>query len=142
MSLHLHLWCVNLSSNTNFVLLKWFKMSLVYVMFVLSRLPCQLESLCNTQINILTNIIEKVLNIICCQMYGFFSITNMYTLFYHIFVNLNKIVFSFYFIDWLTDIKLSVIKKKKPPHLNFWSYSRTNEKLDMSFDTMTKDNQS
>lgn len=52
-------------------------------------------------------------------MYGFFSITNMYTLFYHIFVNLNKIVFSFYFIDWLTDIKLSVIKKKKPPHLNF-----------------------
>lgn len=52
-------------------------------------------------------------------MYGFFLDYNLYTLFYHIFVNLNKIVLCFYFIDWLTDIKLSVITKKKPPHLNF-----------------------
>lgn len=64
----LYLWCVHLSPNTNFVLLKWLKISLANVMFVLSRLPCQLESLCNTRINILTNIIAKVLNIICCQM--------------------------------------------------------------------------
>lgn len=119
-----------------------FKMSLVNVIFVLSRLPCQLESLCNTRINILTNIIEETLNIIWCQMCGVFFDYNLYTLFYHIFVNWNKIVLCVYFINWLTDIELSVIKKMKPPHLNFWSYSRTNEKLDMSFDTMTKDNQS
>lgn len=52
-------------------------------------------------------------------MYGFFLIINMYILFYYIFVNLNKIVFSFYFIDWLIDIKLSVIKKKKFFYFNF-----------------------
>lgn len=73
-------------------------------------------------------------------MYGFFLIINMYILFYYIFVNLNKIVFSFYFIDWLIDIKLSVIKKKKFFYFNFWSYSWINEKFDMLFDIMIKDN--
>lgn len=139
----LHLFCVYLSSNKYFFLLKWFKMSLVNVIFVLSRLPCQLESLCNTRMNILTNIIEEVLNIICCQMCFLFWLQFVYFILSHIkFVTLNKIVLCFDFIDWLSDIKLSVINQRKPHHHNFWSYSRRNEKLDMSLDTMTKDNQS
>lgn len=118
-------------------------MSLVNVIFVLSRLPCQLESLCNTRMNILTNIIEEVLDIICCQMCFLFWLQFVYFILSYIkFVTLNKIVLCFDFIDWLSDIKLSVINQRKPHHHNFWSYSRRNEKLDMSLDTMTKDNQS
>lgn len=52
-------------------------------------------------------------------MCGFFFDYNLYILFYYIFVNLNKIVLCFYFIDWLIDIELSVIKKMKFFYFNF-----------------------